>query len=136
MTPELALQGRAAGVFVNAGGGDPQARPTVRIRGVNTNGYADPLYVVDGIPMYEGGQGVTTGATGDIRSPINIFSMINPQDIESISVLKDASAAAIYGVRASNGVIIITTKKGRAGRPKVEVAHLMEFKIFLKPILF
>ena len=74
------------------------------------------------MPIYEGGSGVTGGATGDIRSPINIFSMINPQDIESVSVLKDASAAAIYGVRASNGVIIITTKKGKAGRPKVELS--------------
>src|SRR4030095_8087612 len=62
MTPELALQGRAAGVFVNAGGGDPQSRPTVRIRGVNTNGFAEPLYVIDGVPIYEGGAGITGGA--------------------------------------------------------------------------
>jgi TonB-linked SusC/RagA family outer membrane protein len=122
MTPELALQGRAAGVFIASGGGDPHSRPTVRIRGVNTFGFAEPLYVIDGVPMYEGGAGVTGGAVGDIRSPINIFSMINPQDIESISVLKDASAAAIYGVRASNGVVLITTKKGKSGKPKVEVA--------------
>jgi TonB-linked SusC/RagA family outer membrane protein len=121
MTPELALQGRAAGVFIASGGGDPHSRPTVRIRGVNTFGFAEPLYVIDGVPMYEGGAGVTGGAVGDIRSPINIFSMINPQDIESISVLKDASAAAIYGVRASNGVVLITTKKGKAGKPKVDV---------------
>jgi len=72
--------------------------------------------------MYEGGTGVTTGAIGDIRSPINVFSLINPGDIESISVLKDASAAAIYGVRASNGVILITTKKGKAGRPRIEAS--------------
>lgn len=122
LSPELALQGRTAGVFVNSGGGDPQARPTVRIRGVNTFGYAEPLYVIDGIPIYEGGSGTTSGATGDIRSPINIFTQINPQDIESISVLKDASSAAIYGVRASNGVILITTKKGKTGRPRVEVS--------------
>ena len=121
LTPELALQGRAAGVLVNSGGGDPQSRPTVRIRGVNTFGNAEPLYVVDGVPIFEGGNGINDGAIGDIRSPINIFSMINSQDIESISVLKDASAAAIYGVRASNGVILITTKKGRAGRPRVDV---------------
>jgi TonB-dependent starch-binding outer membrane protein SusC len=121
ISPELALQGRASGVFVGSQGGDPQSRATVRIRGVNTFGNAEPLYVIDGVPIYEGGSGVTGGATGDIRSPINIFSMINPQDIESVSVLKDASAAAIYGVRASNGVIIITTKKGKSGRPKVEL---------------
>lgn len=120
MTPELALQGNAAGVFVESGGGEPNARPMVRIRGVNTFGYAEPLYVIDGVPIYEGGAGVTEGAIGDIRSPINILSKINPQDIESISVLKDASAAAIYGVRASNGVILITTKKGKTGRPRIE----------------
>lgn len=121
MTPELALQGKAAGVFIESGGGDPSARPTVRIRGVNTFGFSEPLYVIDGIPIFEGGAGITTGATGDIRSPLNIFSMINPSDIESITVLKDASAAAIYGVRASNGVILITTKKGKTGKPRVEV---------------
>ncbi|RYY30096.1 MAG: TonB-dependent receptor [Chitinophagaceae bacterium] len=122
ISPELALQGRASGVFVSSQGGDPQSRATVRIRGVNTFGNAEPLYVIDGVPIYEGGSGVTGGATGDIRSPINIFSMINPQDIESVSVLKDASAAAIYGVRASNGVIIVTTKKGKSGKPKVELS--------------
>lgn len=122
MTPEMALQGRAPGVFIQSGGGDPAARPIVRIRGVNTFGYSEPLYVVDGIPIYEGGAGVTTGAIGDIRSPINIFSLINPDDIESISVLKDASAAAVYGVRASNGVILITTKKGKAGKARIEAS--------------
>lgn len=121
MTPELALQGKAAGVFVSSGGGEPGSRPTIRIRGVNTFGFSEPLYVVDGLPIYEGGAGQTDGAIGDIRSPINVFSLINPNDIESISVLKDASAAAIYGVRASNGVILITTKKGKAGKPKVDV---------------
>ena len=122
ISPELALQGRAAGVLVASGGGDPQARPTVLIRGLNTFGFSEPLYVIDGVPLYEGGGGITTGGIGDIRSPINVLSMINPQDIESISVLKDASAAAIYGVQAANGVILITTKKGKVGRPKVEVA--------------
>lgn len=120
MTPELALQGKAAGVFIESGGGAPGARPTIRIRGVNTFGFAEPLYVIDGLPIFEGGAGVTDGAIGDIRSPINIFSMINPADIESMTVLKDASAAAIYGVRASNGVILITTKQGKTGKPRVE----------------
>lgn len=120
MTPELALQGNAPGVFVESGGGEPGARPTVRIRGVNTFGYAEPLYVIDGVPIYEGGAGVTDGSIGDIRSPINVFSKFNPSDIESITVLKDASASAIYGVRASNGVILITTKKGKTGKPRVE----------------
>lgn len=121
MSPEMALQGKAAGVFVESGGGAPGARPVIRIRGVNTFGFSEPLYVIDGIPIFEGGAGVTDGAIGDIRSPLNIFSTINPNDIESISVLKDASAAAIYGVRASNGVILITTKKGKSGKAKLEV---------------
>jgi TonB-linked SusC/RagA family outer membrane protein len=124
LTPELALQGRTAGVFVSSGGGAPGARPTVRIRGVNTFGYAEPLYVVDGVPFFEGGSGVEEGGIGDIRSPVNVLSMINPNDIESITVLKDASSAAIYGVRASNGVILITTKRGKSGRPKVEVSSM------------
>jgi TonB-linked SusC/RagA family outer membrane protein len=120
MTPELALQGRAAGVFIESGGGAPGARPTIRIRGVNTFGYAEPLYVIDGLPIFEGGSGVNAGVIGDIRTPLNIFTLVNPADIESMTVLKDASAAAIYGVRASNGVILITTKKGKSGKPRVE----------------
>lgn len=120
MTPELAMQGKAAGVFIESGGGEPSARPTIRIRGTNTFGYAEPLYVIDGVPMFEGGSGVTGGAIGDIRSPVNIFSLINPSDIESMTVLKDASSAAIYGVRASNGVILITTKKGRSGKARID----------------
>ncbi|SFE67507.1 SusC/RagA family TonB-linked outer membrane protein [Thermoflexibacter ruber] len=120
MQPELSMQGRMAGVFVSTPGGNPNARPQVRIRGVSTFGYAEPLYVVDGIPLTEFGDGVSGGLIGDIRGNVNVLNLINPNDIESISVLKDASAAAIYGVRASNGVILITTKRGKSGRPKVE----------------
>ncbi len=120
MNPELAMQGRMAGVLVTTPGGDPFARPNVRIRGVATFGFAEPLYVIDGIPVLEGGASSPFPGDQDIRSPISIMTSINPNDIESISVLKDASAAAIYGVRASNGVILITTKKGKSGSPKVE----------------
>ncbi len=122
MSPELALQGRMPGVFVGSGGGSPNARPQVRIRGVNTfNGVADPLYIIDGVPMTEGGQGAGANTVqNDLRGPVNILSLINPADIESISVLKDASAAAIYGVRAANGVILITTKRGKSGKARVE----------------
>jgi TonB-linked SusC/RagA family outer membrane protein len=120
MTPEMAMQGRLAGVFVGTPSGNPFDRPTVQIRGVATFGYANPLYVIDGIPILEGGQSSTFPGDVDVRSPVNVMSMINPNDIESISVLKDASSAAIYGVRASNGVILITTKKGKSGAPKVE----------------
>lgn len=120
MTAEMALQGKAAGVFIESGGGAPSARPIIRIRGVNTFGFAEPLYVIDGLPIVEGGSNSVDPAIQDTRSPLNIFTLINPNDIESMSVLKDASAAAIYGVRAANGVILITTKKGKIGAPKVE----------------
>ncbi|GAB4025931.1 SusC/RagA family TonB-linked outer membrane protein [Spirosoma gilvum] len=123
--PELAMQGRMAGVFVSTPGGSPLARPQVRIRGVSTFGNAEPLYVVDGIPLTEYGTGTDNASgsvTRDIRGNVNVLSMINPNDIESISVLKDASAAAIYGVRAANGVVLITTKKGARGAPKVDVS--------------
>lgn len=122
MSPELAMQGKMAGVFVSNPGSSPTARPTIRIRGVSTLGYNDPLYVVDGIPLTEGGASNSSARTQDQRGDVNVFNMINPNDIESISVLKDASATAIYGVRASNGVILITTKRGSEGKAKVDVS--------------
>lgn len=122
ISPDLAMQGRMAGVFVSTPSGNPLERPTVQIRGVNTFGYTDPLYVIDGVPVFEGGAGDPSAGIQDIRSPVNILSLINPNDIESISVLKDAAASAIYGVRAANGVVLITTKKGAKGKPKVDVS--------------
>lgn len=122
LTPELAMQGTMTGVFVSGNSGNPLSRPTVRIRGVNTWGVSSPLYVVDGVPITELGSGVegTDARVSDVRGPINIMSMIDPNDIESISVLKDASAAAIYGVRASNGVVLVTTKRGKTATPTIE----------------
>lgn len=121
---EFAMMGRMAGVSVSGGTGDPLARPTVRIRGVNTWGVADPLYVIDGIPVTETGAGadaISDGRFGTLRGNINIMTLIDPNDIESISVLKDAAAAAVYGVRAANGVILITTKQGKKGdKPTLE----------------
>ncbi|HCI54730.1 MAG TPA: hypothetical protein DFI01_02270 [Bacteroidales bacterium] len=121
-TPELAMQGKMAGVQVVSGGNTPTSRPTIRIRGLNTWQTADPLYIIDGIPVTEFGSGAERRdpRVEDLRSPVNIMSLINPDDIESISVLKDASAAAIYGVRAANGVILITTRRGKEGTPVVE----------------
>lgn len=105
------IQGKAAGVTVTGNGGNPGAGSTIRIRGgASLNGSNAPLIVIDGIPMdYDGISGAS-----------NPLALINPDDIESFDILKDASAAAIYGNRASNGVIIITTKKGRAGRMHVD----------------
>jgi len=98
------LQGAAAGVMVSKQSGDPEGATTIRIRGVATvNGSADPLYVVDGVQ-------VGTDA-----------NFVNPSDVESIEVLKDASATAIYGARGANGVILITTKKGQKGFTKINV---------------
>ena len=122
LSPELAMQGQMSGVNVVSGGGNPTSRPTVRIRGTTSFNNADPLYVIDGIPFYEGGSGAVVDPTNDPtrRGPVNIYTIINPNDIESISVLKDASAAAVYGVRAANGVILITTKQGKRGRVRVD----------------
>jgi TonB-linked SusC/RagA family outer membrane protein len=125
LSPELAMQGQMAGVQITQTSGDPTARLTVRIRGTNTfapNGAADPLYVIDGIPIIEGGQGVTPDPVNDPtrRGGINLYTIINPNDIESMTVLKDASAAAVYGVRAANGVVLITTKSGRGSRIRVD----------------
>ncbi len=126
LTPQLAMQGQMAGVSVTSGGGDPTARPIVRIRGVGTfdvNGSADPLYIIDGVPLVEGGAGATVDKVNDPtrRGPINLYTIINPNDIESITVLKDASASAVYGVRAANGVVLITTKSGKKGRVRVDL---------------
>ncbi len=104
------IQGKAPGVTVTGNGGNPGAGSTIRIRGgASLTALNDPLIVIDGIPMDFNG---VSGAS-------NALALINPNDIESFDVLKDASAAAIYGNRASNGVILITTKKGSAGKLKV-----------------
>ena len=97
------LSGRVSGVTVD-GGGSPGARSTVRIRGISSFGNNEPLYIIDGTPVQD-----------------SFLNFLNPNDIESIQVLKDASAASIYGSRANNGVVIIETRKGRAGAPEVFV---------------
>ncbi len=111
-TPDQLITGKVAGVQITSGGGAPGSGNTIRIRGgASLNATNDPLIVIDGVPVDNRG----------IDGLANPLSTINPNDIESMTVLKDASAAAIYGSRASNGVIIITTKKGRSGsKLKVE----------------
>ena len=104
------LKGRIAGLLVTPGDGGPGSGSRIRIRGAaSLNASNDPLIVIDGVP-------VASGAAGGMSNPLDL---LNPNDIESFSVLKDASAAAIYGSRASNGVILITTKKGVGNRPQV-----------------
>ncbi len=118
-TPEQLIQGRVAGVQIVSNSGEPGAGASIRVRGVNsfrTN--QNPLYVIDGVPLdmqatTPGGGVASVGPNGNSYS--NPLSFINPDDIQSIDILKDASAAAIYGSRGANGVIIITTKKGSEG---------------------
>jgi TonB-linked SusC/RagA family outer membrane protein len=127
--PLLALQGRLPGVFINQNSGYAGGGVTVRIQGQNSINYGnDPFYVVDGVPYISqvlptrssvlvgsgAPQGVNESGAG------NPFSFLNPADIESIDVLKDADATAIYGSRAANGAILITTKKGKAGQTKID----------------
>ena len=109
-TPEQMLSGKVSGVAITSNSGQPGSGSTIRIRGGSSlNASNDPLFVIDGVPLENGG---VSGAS-------NPLSFINPNDIESFTVLKDASAAAIYGARASNGVIIITTKKGLSDALKI-----------------
>jgi iron complex outermembrane receptor protein len=117
-TPEQLLQGKIAGVQIISNNGEPGAGSQIKVRGASTiRANAQPLYIIDGIPMdmqSTSPSGIAGSALGGApaTSPLN---SINPADIESVDVLKDASAAAIYGSRAANGVIIITTKKGKEG---------------------
>jgi TonB-dependent starch-binding outer membrane protein SusC len=116
---DQALQGRAPGVQVSSNTGQPGGGINVRIRGVGTVNNNDPLYVIDGIPVFNDPQAVSANLTGGAQLQ-NPLAMLNPNDIESIEILKDASATAIYGARANNGVVIITTKRGRDGKLRVE----------------
>ena len=114
-SPEELIQGRTAGLQVTTTSGEPGGGVNIRIRGTTSvRGGNDPLFVVDGVPL--AGNNVSAGGSnvgfGD-SSPKNPLNFLNPQDIESMSVLKDASATAIYGSRGANGVVIITTKSGR-----------------------
>lgn len=107
------LSGKMAGVSVSSTNGQPGSAATIRVRGTSSIGAgSDPLYVVDGIP-------VKSGNTGALSNSMNAIAMINASDIASVTVLKDAAAASIYGSRAANGVILITTKSGEAGKSKI-----------------
>ncbi|KAA2239752.1 SusC/RagA family TonB-linked outer membrane protein [Chitinophaga agrisoli] len=129
--PLLALQGRVPGLFITQSTGLPGGGVTVRLQGTNSiSSGNDPLYVIDGIPyasqllptwgsvLGESGGMVVDGVAPGNGNPL---SFINPSDIESIDILKDADATAIYGSRAANGAILITTKKGKAGKTKIDL---------------
>jgi len=112
---DRAIQGRAAGVQVTSAGGQPGSSINVVIRGVATiNGTTQPLYIVDGVQLLTGSiSGVAT---------LDALSSINPDDIESIEILKDAASAAIYGSLAANGVVIVTTKRGKSGKTQINAS--------------
>lgn len=123
------IQGRAAGVMVTQNSGQPGSAVSVRIRGVNSlQGSSEPLYIIDGIPVSgdsrnigTSGRSIADNSQGEDGGSVDVspLSSLNPSDIESVVVLKDASATAIYGSRGSNGVVLITTKKGQNSRGKL-----------------
>ena len=114
---ENALNGKVAGLQLTNNSGQAGSAPAIRIRGIGSmNAGNEPLYVVDGVPVSSGNTGQMSG---ELYSTNNIMNTLNPEDIESISVLKDAAASSLYGSRAANGVILITTKKGQIGKPVV-----------------
>ena len=109
-SPEQLINGKISGVQIMSNSGSPTSGSTIRVRGgASLNASNDPLIVLDGVPLEQGG---ISGNDG------NFLSLINPNDIESMTILKDASSTAIYGSRASNGVILITTKKGSSDKLK------------------
>ena len=114
---ESALNGKVAGLTVTSSSGQAGSAPSIRIRGNGSmNASNEPLYVVDGVPVVSGNIGQMSDYT---YSSNNVMNSLNPEDIESISVLKDAAASSLYGSRAANGVVLITTKRGKEGKPVV-----------------
>jgi len=120
------LQGKAAGVTISQNSGEPGSATSVHIRGVNNFGQSEPLYVIDGVEIggnapngYGGGAQLNSPGSSNMETTVSPLAMLNPNDIESIDILKDASASAIYGSRGANGVIIITTKRGKTGNARI-----------------
>lgn len=114
---ENALNGKVAGLTVTSSSGQAGSAPSIRIRGNGSmNASNEPLYVVDGVPVVSGNIGQMSDYTYNTN---NVMNSLNPEDIESISVLKDAAASSLYGSRAANGVVLITTKRGKEGKPVV-----------------
>lgn len=116
-SPDVALQGRAAGVQITQAGGTPGGAVRINVRGVaSINSNSQPLIVIDGVPVLSSAFG-----TGGVA--MNPLAEINPNDIASMEILKDASASVLFGSRAANGVILITTKRGASGKPKFDVSY-------------
>ncbi len=119
---EQKLQGMTSGVNITGSSGQPGANASIRIRGMGSfNASNEPLFVIDGVPVTSGNLSTGSGSEASYmnNAKTNIMSTINPSDIENITVIKDAAAASLYGSRAANGVILITTKQGSKGRTRV-----------------
>ncbi|MGJ1410361.1 SusC/RagA family TonB-linked outer membrane protein [Sphingobacterium thalpophilum] len=122
---ESALSGRVAGLTVSSPSGQAGSTPSIRIRGIGSmNASNEPLYVIDGVPANSGSGGQMADY---IYTSNNVMGNLNPDDIETITVLKDAAASSLYGSRAANGVILITTKKGKTGKPAVNFKSSIGF---------
>ena len=133
---ESALQGAVAGLNVTTTSGQPGAASIIRIRGGNSiTGGNEPLYVIDGLIVYNSSSTTKTGSRGSDAS-LDPLAFLNPSDIESIEVLKDVSATAIYGTRGANGVIIITTKKGKHGRNNINYSTTFGWSTIAKKLDF
>ncbi|MEO5790174.1 TonB-dependent receptor [Gelidibacter sp.] len=120
-----ALVGKAPGVQITKGSGQVGSATSIQIRGVGSiNASTEPLYVIDGVPVASDNSGQLQGY---IYTSNNVLNSLNPEDIESISILKDAAASSLYGSRAANGVVLITTKKGKTGEPKISLKTSIGF---------
>jgi len=124
ISPEQLMQGRIPGVQITSNSGEPGAINTIRIRGTSSVlGGNQPLYVVDGVPVTNDDLGTGSAGGAGATAARNPLNFLNPSDIASMDVLKDASATAIYGSRGANGVVIITTKKGKSGTPTLDFSY-------------
>lgn len=129
---DQAIQSRAPGVQVTQTSGAPGGGISIRVRGANSiNSGSEPLYVIDGFPMYPDNGAL--GTSGN-RQPTNAMATINPNEIESIEILKDASATSIYGSRGANGVILITTKRGKEGQTRVDYDGSYSFQTIAREV--
>ncbi|MGV3599757.1 MAG: SusC/RagA family TonB-linked outer membrane protein [Dyadobacter fermentans] len=129
---DQAIQSRAPGVQVTQTSGAPGGGISIRVRGANSiNSGSEPLYVIDGFPIYPDNGAL--GTSGN-RQPTNAMATINPNEIESIEILKDASATSIYGSRGANGVILITTKRGKEGQSRVDYDGSYSFQTIAREV--
>ncbi len=133
ISPDQLMQGQAAGVVVTSSSGTPGGGVSVRVRGsTSISGSNEPLYIVDGVPVSSGDfTAIGTGNQG-----LNVMASLAPEDIESMEVLKDASATAVYGARGANGVVLITTKRGKAGKSNINFGYTLGTKDFANKLEF